>query len=191
MKTTFLTALRLFGLLTLLTGVVYPFAITGVARLCFPDRATGSVVVRDGRVAGSELLAQSFTNENVFWPRPSAGDFATVPSGASNKGATSADLKQAVDARARHLREAHGLPADAPVPADLVTASGSGLDPHLSPAAVRFQIGRVARARGLDAAGREALGRLVDEHVEPPQLGFLGESRVNVLKLNLALDTVQ
>jgi K+-transporting ATPase ATPase C chain len=191
MKTTFLPALRLFLALTLLTGIAYPLVVTGVARLCFPRQAGGSLLVRDGKVIGSELLAQSFTNLNVFWPRPSGADFATVPSGASNKGPTSAELKKAIEDRAAQLRAAHGLAADAPVPADLLTASGSGLDPHLSPDAARFQIERVAKARGFDAAGRTRLARLVEDHVEPPQLGFLGESRVNVLKLNLTLDAVQ
>ena len=191
MKSTFLPALRLFALLTLLTGIAYPLAVTGVARLCFPRQAGGSLVVRDGKAVGSELLAQSFTNMNVFWPRPSGADFATVPSGASNKGPTSADLKQAIEERAVQLRQAHELAADAPVPTDLLTASGSGLDPHISPEAARFQIERVARARGFDAARRTRLAQLVEDHVEPPQLGFLGESRVNVLKLNLALDAVE
>jgi K+-transporting ATPase ATPase C chain len=191
MKSTSLPALRLFALLTLLTGIAYPLAVTGVARLCFPRQAGGSLVVRDGKAVGSELLAQSFTNMNVFWPRPSGADFATVPSGASNKGPTSADLKQAIEGRAAVLRAAHRFAGDAPVPPELLTASGSGLDPHISPDAARFQIERVAKARGFDAAGRTRLARLVEDHVEPPSLGFLGEPRVNVLKLNLSLNAVQ
>jgi K+-transporting ATPase ATPase C chain len=188
MKATFLPALRLFLALTLLTGIAYPLAITGVARLCFPRQAGGSLVLRDGKLIGSELLAQSFTNLTVFWPRPSGADFATVPSGASNKGPTGAELKQAIEARAARLRRAHELAADAPVPPELLLASGSGLDPHISPDAARFQIERVARGRGFDVIRRERLARLVDEHVEPPQWGFLGEPRVNVLKLNRELE---
>jgi len=191
MKTTFLPALRLFLALTLLTGVAYPLAVTGVARLCFPRQAGGSVLGRDGKVIGSELLAQSFTNMSVFWPRPSGADFATVPSGASNKGPTSADLKKAIEDRAARLRTAHGVTVGAPVPADLLTASGSGLDPHISPAAARFQLERVARARGFDEVRRQRLATLVEQHVEPPQFGFLGEPRVNVLMLNLALAGVR
>jgi K+-transporting ATPase ATPase C chain len=190
MKTTFLPALRLFLSLTLLTGLGYPLAVTAVARLCFPQVAGGSLVVREGQFVGSELLAQSFTNLAVFWPRPPGADFATVPSGASNKGPTSADLKKAIEGRAAALRAAHGLPADAPVPPDLLTASGSGLDPHISPEAARFQIERVAKAHGFDAAGRSRLARLVEDCVERPQLGFLGEPRVNVFILNLTLDTL-
>ena len=191
MKTTFLPALRLFLALTLLTGIVYPLAATGVARLCFPRQASGSALGRDGKVIGSELLGQSFTNMSVFWPRPSGADFATIPNGASNKGPTSADLKKAVAERVARLRQAHGLPPDAPVPADLLLASGSGLDPHISPAAARFQLERVARARGFDEVRRQRLATLVEQRVEPRQFGFLGEPRVNVLKLNLALDSIQ
>lgn len=191
MKTNFLPALRLLALLTLLTGAAYPLAVTGVARLCFPRQAGGSLVVHEGQIIGSELLAQSFTNLTEFWPRLSAANFATVPSGAGNKGPTSADLKKAVGDRAARLRATHGLAANAPVPADLVTASGSGLDPHISPEAARFQIERVATARGFDAKGRQQLVQLVEQHIEPPQLGFLGEPRVNVLKLNLALSSIK
>lgn len=191
MNSTFLPALRLLLALTALTGLAYPLVVTGVARLAFPHQANASLVTRGDQVIGSELLAQSFTNPTHFWPRPSAGDFATVPSGASNLGPTSDKLQQAIAARAARLRAAHGLSADAPVPAELLLASGSGLDPHLSPEAARFQIERIARARGLDAAGRARLAARVEQHIEPPQLGFLGEPRVNVLRLNLALDLVQ
>jgi potassium-transporting ATPase KdpC subunit len=188
---TILPALRLFVVLTLLTGVVYPLAVTGVARLCLPGPAHGSQIERDGNVVGSELIAQCFTNAAYFWSRPSAGDFATVPSGASNKGPTSADLKQAVEQRAAKWREAQHLPPDAPVPPDLLLASGSGLDPHISPEAARIQIARVAQARHFTPEQERQLATLVDRSVEPPQLGFLGEPRVNVLKLNLALDSLR
>ncbi|HMO65062.1 MAG TPA: potassium-transporting ATPase subunit KdpC [Verrucomicrobiota bacterium] len=184
---TLLTALRLFLALTVLTGALYPLAVTGLASLLFPRQAAGSVVTRDGRPVGSELLAQKFAGDRWFWPRPSAADFATVASGASNHGPTSSNLVAAVAARAAAFRAAHGLAADAPVPAELVFASGSGLDPHLSPDAARLQAGRVARARGLDPACVRAL---VEAHIEGPQLGVLGEPRVNVLRLNLALDLI-
>lgn len=184
---TILTALRLFAALTVLTGVLYPLAVTGLAKLFFPRQAAGSVVTRDGRPVGSELLAQKFTGDRWFWPRPSAADFATVASGASNLGPTSSNLVAAVAARAAAFRAAHGLVADAPVPAELVFASGSGLDPHLSPEAARLQVGRVALARGLDPARVLAL---VERHVEGPQLGLLGEPRMNALRLNLALDGI-
>ena len=191
----FLPALRLFAALTLLTGVLYPLTVTALARLLFPKQAGGSLVVRDGHVRGATLLAQRFGSPRYFWPRPSAGDdgrdYVTVASAASNQGPTSAGLKQAVAARADALRAAHGLATDASVPPELVLASGSGLDPHLSPDAVRFQLDRVGRARGFNAAQRTALARLVEQSIEPPQWGFLGEPRVNVLTLNLALDQLE
>lgn len=176
MKTTF-QSIRIYIVLTLLTGIIYPLALTGIAQLLFPTQANGSRTVEDNKLVGSDLLAQKFESAKYFWPRPSAGDFATLPSGASNKGPTSADLKKAIDER----REKFGN--DAPV--DLLTASGSGLDPHISPEGARLQISRIAAARNMSI---QKVTELVDRTIEPPQFGFLGEPRVNVLKLNLALD---
>jgi K+-transporting ATPase ATPase C chain len=175
---------------TVLTGILYPLAITVIAQLAFTDKANGSLVERDGKLVGSALLAQQFTGPTYFWPRPSAATYGTGPSGltagsGSNLGPTSAQLQTNVRANAKALREAHKLPADAPVPADLVFASASGLDPHVSPEAARFQIARVAAARNLS---EEQVKALVERFIEPPQWGFLGEARVNVLLLNLALD---
>jgi len=172
---------------TILTGVLYPLAITGIAQIAFPVQANGSLIERDGKIVGSELLAQQFTGEKYFWPRPSAGSYATVPSGASNYGPTSKKLQDTVNGYADALRKAHKLPANAPVPADLVFTSASGLDPHISPEAARFQIGRVAAARGFN---EDQIKTLVEAFIELPQWGFLGEARVNVLKLNLALDSI-
>ena len=134
---------------------------------------------------GSALIAQQFTGPTYFWPRPSAGTYATVPSGASNLGPTSAALQSNVAGYLKTLRDAHKLPADAPVPADLVYTSASGVDPHISPEAATFQVGRVAAARGVPVADVRAL---VVRFVEPPQWGIFGQGRVNVLPLNLALD---
>jgi K+-transporting ATPase ATPase C chain len=172
-----LQSLRIFLVLTLLTGIIYPLAMTGVAQLLFPRQASGSRIIDQDKLVGSDLIAQKFENPKYFWPRPSAADYATVPSGASNKGPTAADLKRSIDER----REKFG--ADAPV--DLLTASGSGLDPHISPEAARSQIPRVSHERNMAA---EKISALVDEMTEAPQFGFLGDPRVNVLRLNRALD---
>ena len=174
---TIIQSLRILLGLTALTGVLYPLAMTGLASLTFHSAATGSVVNRSDTPVGSALIAQKTESPRYFWPRPSAADFATVPSGASNKGPTSADLVRSIAER----REKFGKAA----PDELLTASGSGLDPHLSPAAAKFQAPRIAAARGLAV---EAVTARVDQFTENPQWGFLGEPRVNVLALNLALD---
>jgi K+-transporting ATPase ATPase C chain len=181
-------SLRLTLVFTVLTGLLYPLAVTGVAQLAFRDKANGSLIERDGKIVGSSLLAQSFTDAKYFWPRPSACGYATAPSGASNLGPTSAALQSNVTANAAAFRAAHRLTADVTVPSDMVFTSGSGLDPHISPAAARLQISRVAAARGIHD---DAVQTLVEKFIERPQLGFLGEPRVNVLLLNLALDQHQ
>jgi K+-transporting ATPase ATPase C chain len=175
---------------TIVTGMLYPLAITAIAQLAFHNQANGSLVERGGKLVGSALLAQQFTGAGYFWSRPSANSYGTGPSGltassGSNYGPTSAQLQTNVRNNVKALREAHKLPAGAPVPADLVYASASGLDPHISPEAARFQIARVAAARGMS---EDQVKALVEKFVEPPQWGFLGEARVNVLLLNLALD---
>jgi potassium-transporting ATPase KdpC subunit len=181
----FIQSVRLTVVFTILTGVFYPLAITGVAQWAFHDKANGSLIERNGKIIGSKLLAQQFQGARYFWPRPSAGNYATVPSGASNLGPTSAALQSNVAARAAAIRAANQLPADATIPADLLFTSGSGLDPHISPDAARLQVARVVIARGVSG---DSIKTLVERFIEPPQFGFLGEQRVNVLLLNLALD---
>lgn len=170
---------------TVIAGIAYPLVMLGVAQLCFPKQADGSLVYRDGQLVGSALIAQQFQGDKYFWPRPSAGGYATVPSGASNLGPTSAQLQTNVNNNLKALRAAHHLAPDAPVPSDLVFTSASGVDPEISPEAARFQVARVAAARGMSA---DQVSALVDRFVQGPQWGFLGEPRVNVLLLNLALD---
>ena len=177
---TILQSLRIYLVLTLITGIIYPLAIYGFAQLAFPKQANGSRIVVEGKLIGSELLAQKFVSPAYFWSRPSGADFATVPSGASNKGPTSRDLKNAIEERRKQFG------ADAPV--DLLTASGSGVDPHISPEAARMQIPRIAAARKMPD---DKISALVEQAIEQPQLGFLGEPRVNVLLLNRTLDELR
>ena len=181
----FIQSILLTIIFTVLTGVLYPLVITGIAQVAFHDKANGSLIERDGKVVGSGLLAQQFTGDKYFWPRPSAGSYATVPSGASNLGPTSQALQSNVTANAAAFRTGNKLAADAPVPADMVFTSASGLDPHISPEAARLQVGRVATARSM---GADQVKALVEKFVESPQWGIFGEARVNVLRLNLALD---
>jgi K+-transporting ATPase ATPase C chain len=184
-----LQSLRAFVVFTLLVGVIYPLVITAIAQVAFHNKANGSLITRDGGVVGSALLAQRTVDPRYFWPRPSAGDdrtnYATIASAASNKGPTSSNLVAAAQGRAADFRSAHHLAADAALPGDMVFASGSGLDPHISPEAANSQVARVAAARGLNT---ERLDALVQKFTEPPTLGFMGQARVNVLLLNLALD---
>jgi potassium-transporting ATPase KdpC subunit len=190
MKEQFKPAVMTFLVLTILTGLIYPLTVTGLAQLLFPHQANGSVIVRDGRIVGSELIGQYFDAPEYFWGRPSATSpfpYNAASSAGSNLGPTNPALAEAVKARIAALKAAD--PGnDRPIPVDLVTASGSGLDPHISPASAAYQVPRVARARGLEQG---VVRQLVAQHTEERQLGFLGERRVNVLLLNLALDELK
>jgi potassium-transporting ATPase KdpC subunit len=186
----FQQAFSMLVVLTVLTGILYPLIVTGIAQAVFPSQANGSLIVRDGRTVGSRLIGQSFDDPEYFWSRPSAtspSPYNAESSSGSNLGPTNPDLKKAVRGRVEAIRKAD--PANnAPIPVDLVTASASGLDPHISPAAAECQVGRVAKARGLDDA---IVRKLVTEHAEGRSFGLLGEPRVNVVELNIALDQVQ
>ena len=187
MRRQLLPALRLLAVLTVVLGVLYPLAITGVGQALFSHQADGSIVTVDGEAVGSSLVGQVFTGDEYFESRPSAaGDgYDATASAASNLGPNNPDLLATVEERAVAYRERNGLAADAEVPVDAVTASGSGLDPHISVANARLQAERVAEARGLPV---DDVLALVDEHTDGRTLGFLGEAGVNVLELNLALD---
>jgi K+-transporting ATPase ATPase C chain len=192
-------ALVLFVLFSILTGLIYPLAMTGIAQLIFPARANGSLIEKDGKVIGSSLIGQNFTDAKYFWPRPSATTAAdpndstkTIPapynasaSSGSNKGPTAKDLMERVGEDVAKLKESVG---DRPIPADAVTASGSGLDPHISPEYADLQVARVAKARGL---GEDQVRAIVARHTEGRTFGLLGETTVNVLAVNLALDSVK
>ena len=190
MKDILRPAIVVFAALSVLTGLLYPLAVTGAAKAVFPHEAAGSLVQRNGQAVGSSLIGQNFTDPGHFWGRPSAT--ATMPynaaaSGGSNQGPLNPALNDAIKARVEALRAAD--PGNtAVVPVDLVTTSASGLDPHISPAAAQYQVARIARVRNLPAASVNAL---VDKHTERPLFGVLGEARVNVLALNLSLDNVR
>jgi K+-transporting ATPase ATPase C chain len=182
-----LPALRITIFMTVLLGVVYPLAMTGVSQVVFPHQANGSLITAGGKVIGSELIGQNFTRPEYFQPRPSAAGADGYDAGASsgsNLGPTSQKLKDRVNASVEKFRKEnpdyHG-----PIPADLLTASASGLDPHISPGSALAQAPRVAKARNIDV---DQVRNLIARHTEAPELGLLGEPRVNVLKLNLALD---
>jgi K+-transporting ATPase ATPase C chain len=180
-------AFRITLVMTVLTGVVYPALVTGVAQVMFPKQAHGSLVSVDGKVVGSELIGQNFSRPEYFHPRPSAAGkdgYDATASGGSNDGPTSKKLIDRVKASVEQYRK-ENPDYNGPIPADAVTASGSGLDPHISPANAQIQASRVAKARGVD---EPIVRRLVDETTEAPWLAFIGEPRVNVLRLNLALD---
>jgi K+-transporting ATPase ATPase C chain len=186
----FLIALKLIVLMTLILGILYPIAITGITQAIFPHRASGSILVNNGKVIGSVLIGQKFESDRYFWPRPSAIDYNPLPSGGSNLGPTSAELQKQIVSRRTILLKTHGLNERAIIPLDLLFASGSGLDPHISPEAARFQINRITRTRGFDKNGENELHKLIDKYIEPRDFVVLGEPRINVIKLNVALDSL-
>lgn len=187
MKEQIRPALTLLALLTIITGVIYPLTVTGFAQVLFPHQANGSLIVIDGKTYGSELIGQQFDDPKYFWGRPSAAAYNAAASSGSNLGPMNPSLEEAVQARINALQTAD--PNNTlPIPVDLVTASASGLDPHISVAAALYQVSRVASARGWSEA---EVTSLVEKNTEGRQFGIFGEPRVNVLLLNLALDGIQ
>lgn len=184
MKKNFITAILMTIATTILLGIIYPLVITGLAQLLFHDKANGQLIEKDGKIIGSRIIGQSFTSARYFHSRPSAAGngYDAANSSASNLGPTNQKL---IDRVRTDVATLHTENPDVPIPVDLVTTSGSGLDPDISPAAAYFQVSRIARERGISEA---QLNQLIQNHIENRQLGILGEPRINVLELNLALD---
>lgn len=181
------TAVLIFVAFSLLTGLIYPLIMTSIIQFIVPEKANGSLIAVDGKIIGSELIGQDFSSPGYFHGRPSAVGYSANGSGASNFGPTSAKLMDQVQQRIEQVRSENNLSSNSSVPADLVLASGSGLDPHISLEGAMLQVSRVAKSRGLNQSDVQ---ELVRQNVEPPQFGFLGQERVNVLRLNLALDRI-
>ena len=184
----FLTSIRILLFMTILTGIVYPLLVTGIGQALFSKKANGGILDRSQVALGADLIGQKFESERYFWPRPSAVDYNSAGSGGSNQGQASADLKKAYDDRVTKLKAAHPDQSSGEPPQDLLFASSSGLDPHISPEAAIYQVTRVAQFRKMDP---NAVRALVEEASEGRQFGLLGEPRVNVLELNLSLDRAQ
>jgi potassium-transporting ATPase KdpC subunit len=185
------SAAKMILFFTLLTGLVYPFLITGIAQVFFPWEANGSLIIKDGKVIGSKLIGQQFTDSGYFWSRPSATGYGTLPGSGSNLGPTSLELKKKVKERNLAFISFNHLDDKIPVPADMLFASGSGLDPHISQKSAMLQVGRVAKVRAFNAEKTIELRELVQRCTEKPQFSIFGNERVNVFMLNLELDKLK
>lgn len=186
-----LKALKIFIFFTIVTGVIYPLLVTGIAQMFFPSKANGSLIIKNDQIIGSELIGQTFDSAYYFTSRPSAISYNPIPSGGSNLGLTNEKLKQLVEARRKKFVMFNGIDSNTVVPADMLFASGSGVDPHISPDAALLQINRIVAKRNFSDAQKKELTSLVWKYTEPSQFGLLGEKRVNVLKLNMALDQMK
>jgi K+-transporting ATPase ATPase C chain len=191
MKKSILTSMRMLTVMTLMTGVAYPLVITLVAQLLFQQKSTGSFIKHDTTIVGSELIGQKFQSDRYFWPRPSAVNYNPVSSGATNFGPTSDTLRKVVEERKKDFLRGNGLAETTVVPADMLFASGSGIDPHISPQSAFLQVERVARVRGYSSERKAVLEKLVRSNIEGPEFRLFGMARVNVLELNLALDDLR
>ena len=188
MKTQLIISVKIFAVFTVLCGIVYPLLITGFAQLVFPAKANGSLIVLGNKVVGSELIGQKFDREDYFWSRPSATDYSSMPSGGSNLGPTSEKLKQQVEERKAKWNASNPAVGNEPIPSEMLLTSASGLDPHISPKAALMQVDRIAKVRQFSNDHKQLLIGTVNELSEAPQFEILGEKRINVLVLNLALD---
>jgi K+-transporting ATPase ATPase C chain len=190
MKSQTKIALRFLFAMTILTGVIYPLVMTGLAQLIYPSKANGSLIMKDGKIIGSELIGQKFDSSIYFSSRPSATGYNPVPSGASNYGPTSDTLKKQVEARRKFFAKMNSVTDLLAIPKEMVFASGSGLDPHISPEAALLQVDRIAQARHFDNSRKEKLLKSIKDKTEKAQFFLLGEPRINVLVLNLELDKI-
>jgi potassium-transporting ATPase KdpC subunit len=186
-----LTAFKFLLIITLLTGIFYPVLLTGAAQVIFPEKANGSLLRKDGKILGSKFIAQKFDNNKYFWSRPSAIDFNPVPSGASNYGPTSRELVSLVNNRRKIFIEANNIADTITLPAEMLFASASGLDPQISPDAALLQVKRIARTRHFNKGQVQRLNDLIRQSTEKRQFGILGEDRINVLLLNIGLDEIK
>jgi potassium-transporting ATPase KdpC subunit len=191
MKKQLLITIKYFAAITIITGLIYPLFITLISIIVFPGKASGSLIEKDGRVIGSELIGQKFESDKYFWSRPSAVDYNPMPSGGSNLGPTSAALKKSYDDRMKNFVEKNMIKDASTIPNEMFFASASGVDPHISPLSAMLQVERVAKARNFDQLKKEKLIQLVNSLTEKPQFGFLGNSVVNILLLNLKLDNMK
>lgn len=191
MKKQTIIALKFLLVMTILTGIVYPLFMTGVAQLSFPAKANGSLVMKDGKIIGSELIGQKFDSIIYFWSRPSAIGYNPIPSGGSNYGPTSDTLKKQVTARRILFATKNSITDITAIPKEMIFASGSGLDPHISPEAAMIQLERVATARNLNRAQKQEIKQLIKNKTEGYQFFLFGEPRINVFELNLALDNIR
>ncbi len=188
MKTQILTALKFFLAMTILTGIIYPLLMTGVAQIAFPSQANGSLILKDGKIIGSELIGQKFDSTIYFWSRPSAISYNPIPSGASNFGPTSKALKKQVDDRRIAFATSNSIVDNGTIPPEMIFASASGLDPHISPKAALMQVDRIVKARQFDTEKQQQILNVITKLSEGPQFSFFGDERINVLDLNLELD---
>ncbi len=184
-------ALKFLLVMTILTGIIYPLLMTGIAQICFPSKSNGSLIINDGKIIGSELIGQKFDRSVYFSSRPSAISYNPIPSGASNYGPTSDTLKKQVSARRLSFAKMNSIADALTIPNEMIFASGSGLDPHISPEAALMQVGRIVRTRHLDNNQKEEILKKISDMTESPQFLFLGEPRINVLLLNMALDKIE
>ncbi len=190
MKTQTIISLKLLLVMTVLTGIIYPLFMTGVAQVVFPYKANGSLITKDGKITGSELIGQKFDSSIYFWSRPSAIDYNPIPSGASNLGPTSDKLKNQVAERRRLFALNNSITDSSAIPEEMIFASASGLDPHISPEAALLQVERIVKARHLDNSQKQKLLQHIKDMTESPQFSILGEARINVVLLNIELDMI-